>query len=153
MITLVLLSMFTAGAFADNSAQPKYCVFWGFLNDIVYRYTATCSDGKVYFRDSFLGPLSSSRRKALKERVLKDMAKDDLVPVLTFAGYEIVTQKWNAGYLEKSTLCLTRDKKIKCTPGATLSVDGTGNDSADTTLMKNGYSKVFDRTGIMLHLK
>ena len=153
LICLILLSVVSVGAVAENSTQPKYCFFWGFLNDIAYRYTATCSDGKDYFRDSFLGPLIPSRRRALKARVLKEMAKEDLVPALTFAGYEIFTQKWNAENQEKSSLCLSRAEKIQCTPGASLTVDGSGKDSADTTLIKNGYSKVFDRNGLLLHIK
>lgn len=154
VLSLVLFSVISLNAVAETTA-PKFCLFWGYLNEIVYRYEAKCSDGKAYFQDSFLGPLFSSKRAALKVKVLKRMERDGLYPVTTIGGYEVLTPKGSSFDPAKNSLCIVYKStaKFQCSLNPTLTVNGSGSDTPEQTLQKNGYAKVYDYNAVVLLVK
>ncbi len=143
-------------AVAEQASSNEYCIFWGYLNDIAYRYNAFCSNGKNYFKDGFLSVLSSSIRASLRQDVVNEMAQDGLVSLTTVGGFEIFTQESNLSDAQKASLCLVGEgpavnlsTQIQCTAGVTLTYD----ESADATMEKSGFSKVFTTQGLSLFEK
>lgn len=146
----LLLVTFSVTSFAEPA---RYCVMSGFLNDIVYRVQAACSD-KYRFRDSLLGPISRSRRMAAKAKLVGDLERAGLYFSTTVGGYEIYTDSWNVVDAQKSSLCLVKSRTaVTCTPGVSVKIDAANGETAESVLSNSGFSKALGNNGFLLYVK